>query len=1032
MTRHALVRGTIAAAMGIGLCTSVDAAAAAKEDVPPAVQEVVIPPALRDAARSATLFGGVQAWDADGVGARGVFHREAGLDGLQWTRFEDGKTFAVPDAGAVARPTGTDALAHVTYDNGAQVEFRNASDGTNHKFTIPDGLALLRVFDGTAVAFDNVVDSDGHGARRLHLLSSDGDGGTRHAVVTGLPAGGMLGAPVAGDHKGIVFLGKIGKTDDRIRLVQVDPLTGQVSGISAPLPEGYQYAKLSDEHLAVYSTSKTAVLVIPRDDLPAEPTTVDVTPDGAPQHNLAVVGQWVVYESNTSAIMAKPIAGGAPLTVTARSTGALTSGPGGTAVVVGGSSYPTDWAIRRITADGDGQPRATLVKKLPQLSAVVGGLALAQGRLGLVDNSTGTREAHGRTLSATGTPTYGERSRLMNAVAYPPWCAHDDAACAALHGVGDGRFARLEEYTAEKDLVRIDGPRNDDHASILVPPGGEITSVTPGHLLHTSEAGGRQTLYRLSDGKAVVQRDAGAAAVWAGRLWTPGVAKGVVTARDLAAGTTVETADTGAGCVPEELQAVGRWLYWSCPSGGPAGVYDRTEKKSIPVPSGEALLGDGWVVTHDKADGKLLLTAVDTGQARSRTVGDLPDTGVSQRHVRWTVDRFAGNAAYVDGDERVHLVPSGVPGQPMATAGSPVDIPQVTARTFDAVPEIVTVTPLSKPAASWTLTLRDKVTGRTVDTVRGGAVRERLEARWHGMVPGAQGDAAFPNGTYAWTLSVLPADGNGPALRRTGTVELRGASPVRHDFVGDDTVGDLLTLNFHGSFTFHHGTGAGKFSGKTSATGWASSAYAVPFGDVNGDRCNDVLVRSASGELRAYKPKCGKALTVSTASSSLGSGWGQYNVLTSPGDMNGDRRPDLVARQASTGDMYFFAGAAGGKLAAKVKVGSNWKTYGRIAGVGDITGDGRADLLAHDRSGGLWRYEGTGDGWFEGRVQVFEDWGRSYNALVGVGDVSGDGRADIVVRDSAGKLFRNDGNGRGSFGGRTQIATGWQGYKGLF
>ncbi|MGC5411086.1 FG-GAP repeat domain-containing protein, partial [Streptomyces sp. DT225] len=65
-------------------------------------------------------------------------------------------------------------------------------------------------------------------------------------------------------------------------------------------------------------------------------------------------------------------------------------------------------------------------------------------------------------------------------------------------------------------------------------------------------------------------------------------------------------------------------------------------------------------------------------------------------------------------------------------------------------------------------------------------------------------------------------------------------------------------------------------------------------------------------------------------------------------------------------------------------------------------------------------------------VKVFTDWGRSYNTMVGIGDLNGDGRNDIVVRDSAGKLFRNNGNGKGSFGSRTQIATGWQTYKGIF
>jgi hypothetical protein len=65
-------------------------------------------------------------------------------------------------------------------------------------------------------------------------------------------------------------------------------------------------------------------------------------------------------------------------------------------------------------------------------------------------------------------------------------------------------------------------------------------------------------------------------------------------------------------------------------------------------------------------------------------------------------------------------------------------------------------------------------------------------------------------------------------------------------------------------------------------------------------------------------------------------------------------------------------------------------------------------------------------------VKVFNDWGSSYNVVVGVGDITGDGRADIVSRDTWGNVWRNNGNGRGSFGSRTRIATGWQGYKGLF
>ena len=65
-------------------------------------------------------------------------------------------------------------------------------------------------------------------------------------------------------------------------------------------------------------------------------------------------------------------------------------------------------------------------------------------------------------------------------------------------------------------------------------------------------------------------------------------------------------------------------------------------------------------------------------------------------------------------------------------------------------------------------------------------------------------------------------------------------------------------------------------------------------------------------------------------------------------------------------------------------------------------------------------------------MKLFSDWGGSYNTVVGVGDITGDGKADLVSRDSGGNIWRNDGDGKGSFGARVKIAGGWQNYKGVF
>ncbi|MFD1273518.1 FG-GAP repeat domain-containing protein [Streptomyces kaempferi] len=70
------------------------------------------------------------------------------------------------------------------------------------------------------------------------------------------------------------------------------------------------------------------------------------------------------------------------------------------------------------------------------------------------------------------------------------------------------------------------------------------------------------------------------------------------------------------------------------------------------------------------------------------------------------------------------------------------------------------------------------------------------------------------------------------------------------------------------------------------------------------------------------------------------------------------------------------------------------------------------------------------------RLQGAGQGGRQLGCLLqrrgGRSDITGDGRADIVSRDTSGKLWRTNGDGKGSFGPRTGITTGWQGYKALY
>ncbi|MCX5128231.1 VCBS repeat-containing protein [Streptomyces sp. NBC_00347] len=287
-------------------------------------------------------------------------------------------------------------------------------------------------------------------------------------------------------------------------------------------------------------------------------------------------------------------------------------------------------------------------------------------------------------------------------------------------------------------------------------------------------------------------------------------------------------------------------------------------------------------------------------------------------------------------------------------------------------------------------------------------------------------DARLGNGFVAWEK-----DG---VLHSTGTVQLTGGSAAYRDLTGKDGFGDLATLDSAGVLAFHGGDGKGGLT-RTRATGagWPATSTAVPFGDMNGDRCNDVLVRNSAGTLRLYQPACGSGVPASLGSKSLGNGFDAYDVLTSAGDLTGDGRADLLARESATGYLYLFAQDAGAVFKPRVKLPGGWKAYKQVVGAGDLNGDGHGDLLTVDAANTLWRIDGVGNGTFRARVQVNEaGWADGRVQFIGVGDISGDGKADVVSRNKAGELLRNSGDGKGGLLATTKIASGFGGYKGLF
>ncbi len=201
--------------------------------------------------------------------------------------------------------------------------------------------------------------------------------------------------------------------------------------------------------------------------------------------------------------------------------------------------------------------------------------------------------------------------------------------------------------------------------------------------------------------------------------------------------------------------------------------------------------------------------------------------------------------------------------------------------------------------------------------------------------------------------------------------------------------------------------------------------------DFTGDRTNDVLARDRDGVLWVYPGQ-----HVVNASNTLGTrvrvgaGWNTMNAIVAAGDMTSDGRADVLARDTS-GVLWLYPGT--GKmspvLGTRARVSGGWGSYAIVAG-GDYNGDLSADILARDSAGSLWLYPGTGTGGrgaaaLAARTLVGRGW-NVMNALVAVGDATYDGVPDLFARDrNTGVAYLYPGTGTGLFGARTSLGAGW-------
>jgi hypothetical protein len=738
----------------------------------------------------------------DGVVERTEVKDSSGLGYYRWTP-DGGSPVDLPasspsddidsiDGGGGSHVSVTSGDTVAIYDSPNRVQLVDEKSGTTTKFTLPDGHFYRGVFGSYVLTATRDANGNKDVLHVLHMA----DGQLTDTLVTGL--NGWVaedGVTLGGDDRSVAIW--YAQPDGTRGVGLLDLATAQVTPVFAGATGSHAQVVFSDKYIAWYSSDgrNTTARVLPRATPDAADTKVELGSDGEGTPQLGLIGDWLLttrqfQQSQSdflvregSPLTALPIAGGTPKTLLDHAGWRMAQVPGGGVTVTGGASAE-DWAVRRVSVGDDGAPALRTVRqvgpkegKLTQMSVTAGHLvtaepdttylpALFQRQITL--NSAGERSL----LARPDAQTTGEAAQRLYDHRQPV-------------GTGDGRtVVATTDANGDQVLVALAADGTKTVVPAVDPTTGEKMPTGSDHYSAVRSTSGRYVVFGdsgrgLDDRQYVVDLDAsggpkvvrvrqgqGGLAVWGTKLWMPGDTDGTLQAVDLKTGATTATDQiTDNGCVPQQLQTAGPWVYWDCyPSGSISsghGVYNTQTQQSSYAARGT--LGDGYVVAYDGGSGRLDLTPI----------GDAPRT-IEAFPYRYSypiveADRFGGAVAYAkENSAQITVVDSGVATSPVADIESRVeqslDLKSVTDTVWEADWQ------LSKPVTDAQVTLRNK-TGKTVFTGSAKEYAAAVSFSWDGRQADGQ---VVTDGTYTWELTGTPADGSGGALKASGTVAVSG------------------------------------------------------------------------------------------------------------------------------------------------------------------------------------------------------------------------------------------------------------------
>ena len=219
---------------------------------------------------------------------------------------------------------------------------------------------------------------------------------------------------------------------------------------------------------------------------------------------------------------------------------------------------------------------------------------------------------------------------------------------------------------------------------------------------------------------------------------------------------------------------------------------------------------------------------------------------------------------------------------------------------------------------------------------------------------------------------------------------------------------DVLLRHVDGRWLYYPMDGAQQAPGRGGATltrdrNWRFAAT----GDFDGDGKDDVLLRKRDGGWYFY-PMDGRRSLAGRGGAAVTKDlhWRFVGV----GDFNGDGRDDVLLRHTD-GRWIYYAMAGRNSVPASDELPIQSNLDWRFAGIGDLNGDGRSDVLLRHVDGRWLYYPLDGERVLEGNGYANLTRNRQWQ-VAGLGDFDGDGKDDVLLRHVNGRWFQYPMDGR--------------------